>query len=88
VRFDVLSIQVAGEGGGGMNKRQALVNELKGAVTANLVAARAYRRMEHVPGLTYVGTDRKFADAMWFGCMQNVRSSMNVLRVITRAVTL
>ena len=35
-----------------MTKKEALVKELKIAAAANLAAARAYRQMEYVPGLT------------------------------------
>ena len=71
-----------------MTKKEALVKELKIAAAANLAAARAYRQMEYVPGLTYeMGVDRKFADAMWLGCMTNVHSSLSMLRVILKSGT-
>ena len=65
-----------------------MINELKDALRRNLVAARAYREMRHVEGLTYdVGDDVKFANAMWFGCTANAVSTRKMLLHVSRTAT-
>lgn len=52
----------------------------------NLRAAAAYRkRIWNVPGVNvYECEDKRFADAMWQGCMNNARSAIRNAMVLSR----
>ncbi len=57
------------------------------AARNNLRAAAAYRkRVWNVPGVnTYdCGEDKRFADAMWQGCMNNARNAIRNAIVLSR----
>ena len=64
-----------------MSERQNLINHVRN----NLRAAAAYRqRIWNRPDVPVYdcGEDTRFANAMWHGCMDNVRNAILMLKAV------